>query len=125
MLRWPKVYTSCFHVDTVDLHAHRVTQLVGAAGSLADQALCADVGDVIDGLPWLTRLPVCTLLWLGGAIVFARTGTSLERLAPDRRAPLADTLSRIPLFPMVDKLVVTITDLRAFDAQPLPSSGPD
>ena len=90
-----------------------------------DRAVCAHVTKAIEGLPWITGLPVKTLLWGAGCIVGLRSGTTLDRLEAPKRLRLTDSLRRIPLFPMLDKLIVTVAYLRAFDEQPLAGSGPD
>lgn len=106
-------------------HLDRLDHYRVGADVPADRAVCERVRHTVARLPWYSGLPVRGLLWIAGGLVFLRTGTTLDRVAPPRRARLAEGLLRVPLFPMVDKLLVTVTYLHAFDEQPLPDAGPD
>ncbi len=106
-------------------HLDRLEHYRVGVDAAADHAVGVQVEQVIEGLPWITGIPVRTLLCTAGCFVFLRTGTTLDRVDGQTRGRLADALRRIPLFSMVDKLVVTVTYLRSFDVQPLAGAGPE
>lgn len=90
-----------------------------------DRALGSYVEGAIRRLPWFSGLPVRAVLWFLGVGIVVTTGRSMDRLSVVGRQRVFRLMQRLPLFGMVNKLVVSLTYLRLFDLLPVPGAGPE
>lgn len=90
-----------------------------------DRAIGSYVYAAIKKLPWYSGLPVRCLLIAMGLGIMLITGRYMDGLTIPSRQQVFRIMQRLPLFEMVNKLVITLTYLRLFDVLPMPGTGPE